>query len=579
MKNFFLFFLGLLLLHSCARVGSPVGGKKDSIAPILIGSNIDSPRINVSRNIKELRLDFDEYITLDKITKNLIISPPIKKIKKILPSSIANKYVLIQWSDTLQANTTYNFNFGNSIKDNNEGNVLKYFNFAFSTGEKIDDLYISGETKNLVKPKSTNSSGSASKTSNLVVGLYKDSDSINYKEKPYYITMADPDGYYELNYLSKGNYKILAFEDVNENSVFDTGSENVAFLKDSVSIEANVSGLNLDLYPSKTPFKYKEIKEIPGGILMLFEGKQDAIKVFSVTDELKNYKVTQQPRSDSVFVWFDAKSENIGIEKSNQIKLSYDTPKKQDTVSVFYRMNPKNEMLLSNNGGNLLPPNNDFVFSSNFAIDQIDTSTWTLVSDSISQPFSAKISETNPFNIVLKSDFKQGKKYSLTVPKETVKSYFDKNLKSYRFDFEADKSENYGSITIRLSNTPKEKFWLQLLNSKGDVKYQQYVQNSEIKFSVVKPDTYSVRILVDQNGNGFWDSSDFENQIFSEPAYLFSKKITARPMWEIVENWDLNEKTSAIPKPLETDQSTEIKTIQNPEIIKNKTGTTAISTD
>lgn len=568
----------MLLLHSCARVGSPVGGKKDSIAPILVGSNIDSSRINVSQNIKELRLDFDEYITLDKVTKNLIISPPIKKIKKILPSSIANKYVLIQWSDTLQANTTYNFNFGNSIKDNNEGNVLRYFNFAFSTGDKIDDLYVSGDTKTMVKNISTEKSSSESKTQNIVVGLYKESDSINYKEKPYYITMADPDGYFELNYLSKGNYRILAFEDANENSIFDTGTENVAFLKNSVSIDNNVSGLKLDLYPSKTPFKYKEIKEIPGGILMLFEGKQDAIKVLSITDELKNYKVTQQPRSDSVFVWFDAKAQNIGIDKSTQIKLSYDTPKKQDSVSVFYKMNPKNEMLLTNNGGNLLAPNKDFVFTSNYAIDEIDTSTWTLVSDSISQPFSAKISESNPFNVILKSDFKQGQKYSLTVPKESVKSYYDKNLKSYRFDFEADKSENYGSITIKLANAPKEKFWIQFLNDKGEVKYQQYVQNSEIKLLFVKPDRYSVRILVDQNENGFWDTSDFENQIFAEPAFLFSKKITARPMWEIVENWDLNDKTSENPSLKETEQSTPIKAPENPDFIKNKTGTTSIST-
>ncbi len=127
--------------------------------------------------IRELRLDFDEYVNLKDIQKQLIISPPIKNIKKIIPSNLANKYVLIQWGDTLQANTTYSFNFGNAIVDNNEGNILPYFNFAFSTGEKLDSLYLAGTAQNAL---STNSE--AQSKSNIVVGLYKVSDSINFRE-------------------------------------------------------------------------------------------------------------------------------------------------------------------------------------------------------------------------------------------------------------------------------------------------------------------------------------------------------------------------------------------------------------
>ena len=153
MKRLLLLFIIGFLVQSCARVGSPVGGPKDSLAPKFLSSNIDSTRINVKRDIRELRLDFDEYITLKDINKNLIISPPIKNIKRILPSNIANKFILIQWTDTLKANTTYNFNFGNSIVDNNEANILRYFNFAFSTGDKLDDLYISGEVKDALAIK------------------------------------------------------------------------------------------------------------------------------------------------------------------------------------------------------------------------------------------------------------------------------------------------------------------------------------------------------------------------------------------------------------------------------------------
>lgn len=405
MKKIIFLIVFSIFLVSCARVGSPVGGAKDTIPPKVTGSNIDTTRINVSRNIKELRIDFDEYITLKDINKHLIISPPLKKIKKILPSAIANKYLLIKWEDTLQQNTTYNFNFGNAIVDNNEANVLQYYNFAFSTGEKIDDLYISGELKNMMPDKS-----SQTKEASLVVGLYQEKDTIDYRQKPYYITKADPDGYFELNYLSPGNYRILAFADENQNSVFDAGKENIGFLKEKIVLDKSISGLKINLFPSKKAVKYAEMKEVPGGILMLFEGNPQETKVLSVNDKLQDYKAIHLPKSDSVNIWFDAKKQNIGITNNENLKFSYDTGVKKDTVSVFYRYNTKNEMAITNTKGNLLPPNRDFVITSNYFVEKIQPEKWSLVSDSIKQEFTAKISETKPFEIHIKADYKEGKK-------------------------------------------------------------------------------------------------------------------------------------------------------------------------
>ena len=552
-KIVFLFILNLILF-SCARVGSPVGGDKDTIAPQVVGSNIDTSRVNVPRNIGELRIDFDEYITLKEINKNLIISPPIKKMKKILPSGMANKYLLIKWDDTLQANTTYSFNFGNAIVDNNEGNALKYYNFAFSTGDKIDDLYISGEVKSLIANKETKT-----EEKNLVVGLYQVKDTMNYRQKPYYITKADPDGYFELNYLSPGKYRILAFEDTNANSVFDAGKENVGFLKDEIVLDQSISGLKINLYPSKKTLKYVEMKENPGGILMTFEGNPEMVKVLSLTEKLQDYKVTHTAKSDSVNIWFDAKKQNIGIAQSENLKFSYDNGAKKDTVSIFYRYNTKNEMTVSNSKGSLLPPNQGFAITSNYFIDKIQPEKWTLVSDSIKQDFTAKISENNPYEIQVKSAFKEGKKYSLTVPKETVSSFYESITKSYRFDFEGDKIENYGTLTITIENPPTHIFWLQMLNESGDVIYSKYGKESQITFNSLKPGKYQLRILVDNNENGIWDTADFANGEFAEDVYILDKKIDIRPLWEIRETWNLATKTP-IPSSTEPTKISDVKT-------------------
>ena len=537
MKKILFLFLFSLLLISCARVGSPVGGAKDTIPPKLIGSNIDTLRVNVPRDIKELRIDFDEYITLKEINKQLIISPPLKKMTKIIPSGMANKYLLIKWEDTLQANTTYNFNFGNAIVDNNESNALKYYNFAFSTGEKIDDFYISGELKSLIANKEKKS-----EESSLVVGLYQEKDSMDYRQKPYYITKADPDGYFELNYLSPGNYRILAFEDSNANSVYDAGKENVGFLKEGIALDKSISGLNINLFPSKKALKYQEMKEVPGGILMTYEGNPAAVKVLSINEKLKDYKVTHSPKSDSINIWFDAKKQNLGIDARENLKFSYDDGVKQDTISVFYRYNTKNEMTVSNTKGSVLAPTDDFVITSNYFIDKMQPEKWSLVSDSISQEFTAVISPNNSYEIVIKSNFKEGKKYSLTVPKETVSSFYESLLKSYRFDFESGKTEAYGTLSFTLKDAPSTKFWLQLLSENGNIAYSKYGNEAVVNFNSIKPGTYQPRILVDNNENGIWDSSDFSTGTFAEDVFLNPKKIEVRPLWEIRENWNLNEK-------------------------------------
>lgn len=542
MKQFLLWLFASLVLVSCARVGSPIGGDKDSIPPSMIGSNIDTTRINVPRDIKKLRIDFDEYITLKDVSKNLIISPPIQ-YSKIIPSTTGNKYLEIQWKDTLQANTTYNFNFGNSIVDLNESNVLPYFNFAFSTGDKLDDLYISGTISDALG----NEKNSEGKDRNLVIGLYQVKDTMNYRQKPYYISKADPDGYFELNYLTPGKYRILGFDDENNNSIYDIGKESVAFQKEEIALETSISGLKLKTFPSKKAFKYKEMTVATGGVLMTFEGNPEKVIVKTVGEKPVDYKVTHKPKSDSVRIWFDATKENIGATVSENLRFSYNTGVAQDTMSIFYKKPTKDEMTISNPFSNKLAPETDFRFSSNYLINKIQPENWKLEADSIAQNFTAKISELDSTQVIVKSNFISGKKYQLTVPKNTLSSFYNRSSESVRFDFEVAKAGDFGSFTANLISVPTQKFWIQLLNEKNDPVYQQYTNQSQVKFINLKPGTYKLRILVDNNENGTWDSSDFANDVLAEDSYIFKKvgdkdvmsKINIRPMWEINENWDL----------------------------------------
>ncbi|MGZ5193192.1 MAG: Ig-like domain-containing protein, partial [Kaistella sp.] len=201
---------------------------------------------------------------------------------------------------------------------------------------------------------------------------------------------------------------------------------------------------------------------------------------------------------------------------------------------------------------------------SNYFVDKIQPEKWTLVSDSIQQEFTAQISEKNPFEIRIKSQFKEGKKYALTVPKETVSSFYETILKSYRFDFESDKIENYGTLVVTLENAPEHILWLQLLSESGNVAYSRYSKERSITFASLKPGKYKLRILVDNNENGIWDAADFAAGEFAEDIYVFEKTIEIRPFWEIREKWNV------LPEPGETVSEAEPVTenLQKPAVKK-----------
>lgn len=540
MKQYlYLLILGLLF-SACARVGSPLGGKKDTLAPNFLRANMDSSRVNISVNQKELRLYFDEYVVLKDIGKNLVISPSINQIKKIIPSNLANKYILIQWADSLKANTTYNFNFGNAIADLNEGNILPYFNYAFSTGKYLDSLYISGEISDGLRMPLKEGETVLSDKNQYIVGLYRAEDKVNYTKKPDYITKADGDGYYELNYLKEGKYRILAFNDENQNSIFDVGKESVAFLNEDIDLKKSISGMKLKLFPSKKKVRYIETISVGDGVLLVFEGHPEAVEISSETEKLKEYKSVHYPKSDSVRVWFDAVKQDIGTTQSEGLKFTFKADTLKGVASVFYKHNPKDELTLHNAIGNTLPPHSELVVTSNYPVVSFNKQKWELKEDSLTTiDFSAKIEEKNPMKIRIEAKFSPNKKYQLTIPKETVKSYYKVLTKAHQFNFEIDKEENYGSLVFNFLHQPKSRFWIQLLDEQYKVKYSQYIEASKVKFTEVVPNRYIARILVDSNGNGYWDEADFVNQIQAEPVYLFNKIIEIRQLWENVEQWNL----------------------------------------
>ena len=208
--------IGLVFLQSCAQMASPPGGKKDTLAPVVT----TSIPLNKSKNFKgkKIELNFNEYITVKSLNQELLITPSIGNYEtRIRPTGLT-----LVLDSALKDNTTYTFNFRNAVEDVAERNKGKNIKLVFSTSNRIDSLKIQGSVKHLLTNK---------KADNITVGLYPYNDTLSIdKAKPYYFVRTDTSGVYALENLAAGKYYMAAFEDANNNLIYNSAKESVDFI-------------------------------------------------------------------------------------------------------------------------------------------------------------------------------------------------------------------------------------------------------------------------------------------------------------------------------------------------------------
>lgn len=201
-------------------MGSPTGGPKDEDPPV----PLKSKPVNYSRNFKDDKIIilFDEYVTLNNINQELLVSPPLEEKPKV---TLRGKNVLIKLLSELEDSTTYNFNFYSALADLHEGNILENFMFEVSTGPDFDSLYVSGNTYNAYNFKPQEK---------MLVMLYPDlKDSTPRTDTPAYIAKTNAEGQFYLGNLKDKPYYAFALEDLNSNMKFDLPNEKIAFIDSS----------------------------------------------------------------------------------------------------------------------------------------------------------------------------------------------------------------------------------------------------------------------------------------------------------------------------------------------------------
>lgn len=529
LKRLFVALLICSMFVQCARRGSPTGGPKDETPPVVLRA--DPPQQSVAFKQDRIRIYFDEYIKLNKLNDQLVVSPPLEQTAYVIsPQSLASKYIEIEFLDSLAINTTYTFNFGESIVDNNEGNPFSFFSYVFSTGTTIDSLILRGSISDAIgrNPESFVS----------VMLFPVDStfnDSIIFKNKPlYYTNTLDSLSEFTLPNLKAGDYLLAAIKDVSKNYVFDPSVDKVDVTRHIITLP-NDSLLKLSLFKEEPAFEFgRAFQAGRQRVGFGFKGS-DAIAVElneEVGDSFASI-VSRDREKDTLYYWYK------GIEADSlRFTLQHDTLSKEYTFRV--RDAATDSLQVSFVPKGTLHLTDTLKLIANTPIKKVVQDSMQLrAKDSTLVSFT--LAQKNMHELHLLFNIFPNEKYRLELLPGAITDFFDIQNDSLSTTVSTKSRVDYGNLSLRLTNVPSYPIFIDLINTKEEVVRSMYIeeQRGVYRFAYLIPNKYYVRVRVDENANGKWDTGNYLDGKKPEAVFHFPPLLDVRANWELQEQFIL----------------------------------------
>ncbi len=529
------FFLILIILAflQCARRGNPSGGPKDITPPQLVRADPENMSLNF--NEKKIRLYFDEYIKLEDVQNQLVVSPPLKYPPELSPQGLASKYVEIVLKDTLRENTTYTLNFGQSIVDNNEGNPNSFLTYVFSTGDYIDSLTVSGVVRDAFNRNAD---------AFISVMLYElDStytDSTIYKSPPYYITNTlDSTTIFQLKNLKAGKYAMVGIKDEGRNNLFDQNTDKIAFIKDTVSLPTDsIYVLNL----------FKEVPDYSASvpnfaasnkIIFGYQGQGDSIAIRPLTvlpDTIRSL-IAKEPEKDTLNFWFTPfEADSLVFTVGNTMA------KVVDTFTVKTRKLATDSLILAPSHRGTFPFGEPFHINANTPIVKIDTAKISIMdTDSVPVPFSASL-DTLKNRMDFEFDVAPNQRYGLQLLPGAFQDFFETENDTLSYGLSTGSYADFGNLSLNLSGNVSYPLIVQLTDEQGGVKREIYAARpTPFEFNNLEPAKYLIRVIHDTNGNGKWDTGNYLMKLQPERVSYYPSVLEMRANWEQIETFIIPE--------------------------------------
>ena len=622
-----------VLLAACASIGSPEGGPRDYTPPQVLKSSPEAGSVNFKGN--KVEIYFDEIINLKDQQKKVVISPAPKTQPLI---RTVGKKVTIEFRDDLEENTTYVIDFSNAIEDNNEGNQLDGYSFAFSTGDEIDSLAVSGIVlrANDLEPMQ-----------HVIVGLHSNLDDTAFTNIPFErVSRTNDRGQFTLRNLKPGNYHVFALNDM-DGDYRMARTEDIAFL-DEVIVPSTSEYTSQDTVFTfdrrvDTVITATHTLYLPNNILLcmfnegyrshyvkqtgrpadnklhvLFGAPNDSLPHLEVIRPAEHqpdwYRVERNVDNDSLFYWITdsalIKTDTIIVamtylrtdtadrleQVTDTIRFGYRKPNSQvkedekkarereerakrlaqllekrekavaqgkdlnegelEEIKELQRVNPNEipKLKMDFAKSNTLDVGDSIIFTFDTPIDYINPSGLHLEikRDTLWVPVNGisslqPIDDFNPMRYWLPFTPQPDSTYRVTVDSAAVSSVYGLTNDALIKELKVRGEEEYANVYFKVN--VNDGAFVELLGNGEKVIRTATVQRGAFEFTNVTPGYYYLRLTIDSNGNGKWDTGNYKSHLQPEEVYYYPKKLRLRRNWDLDENWNIYQTALDLQKP------------------------------
>lgn len=575
------------VMYSCANIGNPSGGPIDKTPPIFMRSNPTPNAVNVKD--RKIEIFFDEIVTLKDPSTKIIVSPAQTEMPRM---SALGRKVTVELVDSLLPNTTYTIDFSNSIQDNNEGNTIDNFAFAFSTGSVIDSMRVSGyviDSRTLEPMQS------------VVVGLQSNlADSAFHKEKLQRVALTNDRGQFTIRNVSPGSYHIFALKDLDRDYKFGNPTEDIAFLDSiivpSIGTREAADTVYNDLNEIDTIMRATRPAYFPNDILLsmfnedrksqylannlrvdstrislTFAAASDTLPSLSIVgrNDVPDqwYTLERSQTNDTLTYWIRpphlvsadtlmVATTYLRTDTASNLSWGTDTlkftfqrqkakkkKKNEETDSLeqirFMELHP-----LANGTQEVYAP---LLLQTGTPIERYSREAFhlqrKLQNDTIFYPAEIKSialrdSTLNRRDLVLKVDWEPGAAYTLAVDSLAMTDIYGLQTKPLKVDFNVRKMEEYGNIVFNISAV-RDSAIVELLDGTEKIVLRAPVKNHRAELLNLLPGKYYARLFIDRNGNGKYDTGNYDMHLQPEETVYYPGAINLKKNWDVEQTWDI----------------------------------------
>jgi uncharacterized protein (DUF2141 family) len=559
---FSLFIISSIIIYfltECASITPPGGGPRDTIPPVLIKSIPENKSLHFSGN--SIRLIYDEYLKIDNLLKQLIITPIIQDDydQKIRRNSIE-----LTFSEVFRDSTTFTFNFQDAIQDITEGNVTLDNVLAFSTGDYIDSLYINGRVNHIFTDKPMEG---------CTVCLYNLGDTLNiFNSQPIYLTKTNKEGKYLIENIKNGTYRLYVYNDANSNLICDMPREMFGFTSDTIYLNENIDSVFLKMQyldmrdikiqradPAGPYYEIKINKNIVDYTVQAIDTSQKLYHNFG--EDKKTIRFYDNLYSNDSIKYIFTAVDSLDNEYTDTLYLKF-IESKRDKNAFEISLNPDNNSKITDEFKGVFNFNKPITFirfdSMYFKYDSVtfqslnDTTNYVLNERKDVFTFDIDLFFSEYIASIIKADTISNRlspnstgvrqksssnpnrnKLIFHVGKGAFISADQDSSTSFNRNYQLLRPEDYGIIKGNVL-TEFNSFSIQLMKGGKEVVNEIYNQKA-YEFINVEPGQYTIRVIIDNNGNGKWDPGNIFDNIEPEDVFFYPEELTLRPNWELTD--------------------------------------------